>query len=374
MAVSERTDSRDSELKRLRDELQQTQLRLEEVTNYYRGEIEAVRRRSEDQLLQVQADEAAKRRRAEEQVTQLNAELKSARSEADKAKRRYQELLNRIEAIEAESREAVRAERDRYEDSARAAWQTAEQEVERLNSELAELQRELAAERSERERVVQDQSDREAAYERRDAERQQLITRLKRALKASEQRREALEAQGAQATSERPVASGTAAQQRAAEQRVDVDPSAGWGRFQLGEGDDLAEEFLLIDADRSFQGADNEGSQSANSEHSAATTGAADGGAPSDAGPREAASDDEAERLIMGVAVDQKVAQRQAGEASESSGEAPASASEAAARPRCRQPPMPEAELPWWRRHPVWLAAGVVTAMVGVAMVLVVLR
>lgn len=357
MATAGSSSSRDAEIQRLREELKQTQLRLEEVTNYYRGEIEAVRKRSEDHLLQVQADEAARRRRAEEQVTQLNAELKSARSEAEKSKRRYQALLDRIEKIEAESRAEVTAERNRYEDSARAAWQTAEEEVERLNGELAELQRELENERSERQRVENEKADLEASYERRDDERQKLITRLKRALQASEQRREALEAEGAPqaapaAAARQPAAAGAGKQPSgAAETQVQVDPAAGWGHFQLGEGDDISEEFLMIQADRSFD------EPAESREHEASAEKRAE--APSvGAGDKEVA-DEEAERLIMGVAVDRKVAQRQA--------ESQEGASQAS-RPRSHKPAMPEPEPPWWRRHRWLLVAAGLTAgvLVGV--------
>jgi hypothetical protein len=349
MAPADSPNGRDAEVRRLREELKQTQLRLEEVTNYYRGEVEAVRKRSEDHLLQVQADEAARRRRAEEQVSQVNAELKSARSESEKSKRRYQALLDRIEKIEAESRAEVTAERNRYEDSARAAWQTAEEEVERLNAELAELQRELEDERSGRQRLEQEKTDLEASYQRRDDERQKLINRLKRALQASEQRREALETEGAAATAApTPAASKAAAsgndKPRGPAPETQVEPAAGWGRFQLGEGDDLAEEFLMIQADRSFHEPQapqpQEGAGQAKE-------------APAPASGNSDIADEEAERLIMGVAVDQKVAQRQS-QASESGG--------ASGRAKSHKPPMPEPEPPWWRRKMGWFIAGVLVA------------
>jgi len=365
MAATSRADSRDAELERLRDELKKTQLRLEEVTNYYRGEIEAVRRRSEDELLQVQADEAARRRRAEDQANQLSTELKTARSEVEKSQRRYQELLNRIESIEAESRADVEAERDRYQDSASAAWQTAEQEVERLNVELAEVQRMLDQERAERQRVEQAQEEREASYERRDQQRQKLIARLKRALQASESRREALEQEGGApqpAPSDPATAQASATSEtvpkRADHGEVEVNPAAGWGGFQFGDGDDVAEEFMLIDADRSLS----KGTTSASTETSE------DQAAPqtsSDArGGSSGTTDDEAERLIMGVAVDQKVAQRQAAD-SGAADTAKTDGSGSASRPKSHRPPMPEAEPPWWRRGPTLIAGALLLAAVA---------
>lgn len=311
MAQARDSDAVDGEVARLRREVERAEYRAEEVTAYYRGQLDSVRRKAEDEAVRVQATEAGRRRRAEEQVGYLKGELKTARADAEHAQRRYQELLQHLEQAEQDGAEHARAEVDRQHDAARAAWKTAEEEVARLDEELAGLQRQLAGEREQRHQL-------ERAYEREverhqlaDSDRVQLIQRLKRALKLSEQRRRALEEQARKLDLEasRRVAAGgggdtppPARPFAGAElSSIEVDPAAGWGNLQLGESSELAEEFRLMGADESLTRRPSPPCGAGSDDGSSATPEAA-----------EPVSDQEAETLMMQVDVDRKVARREA--------------------------------------------------------------
>lgn len=301
--------ARDEELARLRREIERAEYRAEEVAAYYHGQMDALRRKAEDEAVRVQASEAGRRRRAEEQVGYLKGELEAARSEAQHAQRRYHELLQQLEHNERDGADQVRAEVDRHRDAARAAWKTAEEEVQRLDEELSGLQRELALEREQRRQLERGYEREVERGELADKDRVKLIQRLKQALKLSEQRRQALEAQvrgmGGQ-SGEASAAPGTPAGPFAAgEYGIEVDPAAGWGTLQIGDGGELADEFRLMGADESLT-RDPRPAAPASGDEAEPEPGARvpAGGEP--------VSDREAETLMMRLDVDRNVARREA--------------------------------------------------------------
>ncbi len=240
MASGTGTSNREDDLARLRAELEQAEIRLEEVTAYYRGQLEGVRRRAEDEMVRVQASEAGRRRRAEEQVAYLKGELNASRTDAEHAQRRYHELLQRLEEVELEGREQTQAEVDRHQSAAKAAWRTAEEEVERLDGEMSVLQRKLEQEREQRHQLERGYEQLEERHHFQDVERKRLISRLKRVFKLSEQRRTGLEAQlrNVQHRLERIRVAQERTQRAESPARrlispelasIEVDPAGGWG-------------------------------------------------------------------------------------------------------------------------------------------------
>lgn len=280
-------DDRDQTVARLQGDLEKTQIRLEEVAAYYRGELETVRRRAEDESVRVQAAEAGRRKRAEEQVAYLKGELQSARTEAEHAQRRYQDLLQRLDELETQSEQDTRDEMDRFREAAKAAWKTAEEEVERLDRELAETCRKREQESEERRQLERSYEQLEERHQLEKRDRLRLIGRLKRGLKASEARRQAAESAASVLPrfADRP-------------ERV-VDPSREWAGLPLGNADDFSDEFLMADGDESFAVRRQE-PKVGNSAPLAREPGG------------EEVSDMEAEELMMTLDVDEQVARRQA--------------------------------------------------------------
>jgi len=217
--------SKDAEIARLQQELEEVQGRLDEVTSYYRGELESSQQRLQQESVRSQASEVARRRRAEEQVAYLKGELKAAQSEAEHAKRRYHELYNRLEALEKENEKQAQQEVDKFRSAASTAWKSAEEEMEKLDQELAETQRELVREQ-ERNRQLQESLKREqnnVSLEKAKVKQAQLagrraIDKLRRALKASERRRQQLD-RNLQAQLDAGIEQQATAEQRAAMDR-----------------------------------------------------------------------------------------------------------------------------------------------------------
>jgi hypothetical protein len=191
---------KDAEIARLHQELEELQARLEEVTSYYRGELESSQQRLQKESVRSEANEVARRRRAEEQVAYLKGELKAAQSEAEHAKRRYQELSHHLESMENSAEQQAREEVDKFRSAASTAWKSAEEEVERLDAELSESERKLAREQEQRRQVEESLRREKANVEREREKRSQVqrsareaVDKLRRALKASEQRRKQLD-------------------------------------------------------------------------------------------------------------------------------------------------------------------------------------
>lgn len=289
-ALGSERDARDEKLAHLYRELEKAQLRMEEMAAYYRSELEAVRQRAEEEAIRIQAAEVSRRKRAEEQVVYLKAEYKAARAEADHALRRYQELQQSLDELEQHSEEQARAEVDRRHEAANVAWKTAEEEVEHLERELCDLRRQLEREREQRRQLECSHQQQENTNHLAEQERCRLISRLKHALKLSEERRRRAEAEQ---SSLRP---GGAASPWSlvspANITNEVDPAAGWGNLPLASSGDVADEFLRVAEDCSLDvHYPNHG--------------------PSEPSP-DPVSDSEAEVLIMELDVAEKVERRHA--------------------------------------------------------------
>lgn len=283
-------DARDEELARLYRELEKAHLRMEEVAAYYRGELETGRQRAEEEAIRIQAAEVSRRKRAEEQVVYLKAEYKAARVEAAHALRRYHDLQQSLDELEQQNEDQARAEVDRRREATNVAWKIAEEEVERLEQELCDLRRQLEREREERRQLECSHQQQEKTSSLAEQERLRLLSRLKHALKLSEDRRRRAEVGQAGLRPEGPTKPWSLASP--ADTTHEVDPAAGWGSLPLATSGDMADEFLSVAEDRSLD--------ARYSEHS-----------PYEPGP-DLVSDSEAEVLIMELDVTEKVEQRHA--------------------------------------------------------------
>lgn len=285
-------DAQDEELACLYSELEKARLRIEEVAAYYRGELEAVRQRAEDEAIRIQAAEVSRRKRAEEQVVYLKAEYKAARAEAEHALRRHHELQQSLGELEQQNEEQARAEVDRRREAANAAWKTTEEEVERLERELHDLRRQLEREREEHRQFECSHQQQEKTNQLAEQERRRLISRLKRALKLSEDRRQRAEAGQSSLRPEGPASPWSPAS--LADTTNEVDSAAGWGNPPLAISGDMADEFLGAAEDRSLD------------------VHYPESGLPDPAPGPDRVSDSEAEVLIMELDVAEKVEQRHA--------------------------------------------------------------
>ncbi|MDN5850356.1 MAG: hypothetical protein L0H63_12100 [Nitrococcus sp.] len=288
--LGSRREAQDESLAHLQTELEKTQLRMEEVAAYYRGELEAVRRRSEEETIRLQAAEVGRRKRAEEQVVYLTAEFKAARVEADHALRRLHELQQSLESLEQHSEEQARAEVDRQREATTIAWKTAEEEVERLDQELCELRRQFEREREERRQLECSHQQQEKTNSLAEQERSRLISRLKHALKRSEEHRRRAEAGRSALRPEGQVNPWSLV--APASTTNEVDPATGWGNVPLGTPGEMADEFLSVAEDRSLH----------------ASTPEQDPPEPES----DSVTDSEAEVLMMELDVTEKVEQRHA--------------------------------------------------------------
>jgi len=181
-----------AEVIKLKRELEATRQRLEEEVVYYQAELEATRQRVEKQHMRLHAEEVARRRRAEEQVQALKAELREAQLETERARGRYEALSQQLLQNEESSRRRTEEEVGKVRAAARAAWQSAEEELHRVEQELASVKRLLLQER-ERNKQLEETVNRlraeKAAAERPDRESLRLIASLKKALWTTAQAR-----------------------------------------------------------------------------------------------------------------------------------------------------------------------------------------
>ncbi|MCO6441012.1 MAG: hypothetical protein J5I81_08000 [Nitrococcus mobilis] len=290
-ALEAEREAREEAFARLCKELEKAQLRAEEVADYYRGEFEAVRRRAEEETIRLQAAEVSRRKRAEDQVVYLKAEYKAARAEADHALRRYRELQQSLHELEQQSAQQARAEVDRHREAANIAWKTAEEEAERLERELHDLRRQFEREREEHRQLEYNWRQQEEIKGRVAQEHRQLISRVKRALKLSEDRRRRAEAAG-QSSLHPEYLANPSPLAKPANTTHEVDPAAGWGNVPLAASADMADEFLSVTEDRSLDASDPECSP------------------PGLAAEPDTVSDSEAEVLMMGLDVTEQVERR----------------------------------------------------------------
>lgn len=173
------------ELVNVRRELEDVRARLVEEAAYYRAELEASRQRRERDSTRLQAGEVARRRQVEQELLRVRMELQHAQEQVMQLQKQNEELnhaYNELVAAQAEREQrAVAVERE----SARLAWQEAEQEQERLERELDATQRLLSALQRANQEVADAQDDWQLELQREiqareDAE--QLVVSLKKAL------------------------------------------------------------------------------------------------------------------------------------------------------------------------------------------------
>ncbi|MQM38678.1 hypothetical protein KBTX_02691 [wastewater metagenome] len=273
MSQTATAESSPTVIARLRAELAEARARVDEMAAYYRGELEALRQRSEAEMVRSQADAAGRRKRAEEEAARLADELAAVRREAEQAQRRYATLV-------------------RDQEEAEAAGQAPASELVRLDREVRALQTRLDTERAERRELERVYDDLKAQHRRTEARWHEQMSRLRRGFKASEQRRKTLEARLRERQAEERVAA-PEPQRAESRRRHQAELKMGWGQQEVTFGDDLADEFTLIEGDRSL-GAHEKAEQAQEAAGS----------------PPESVSPGEAEHLLAGLNVDRRVAQR----------------------------------------------------------------
>lgn len=181
-----------TELSRLRRELEEVRTRLDEETAYYRAEIEASRQRLERDSTRLQADEVARRRRLEEQLAAAKAELREAQQELAALREREADLSARLVELTADHKAQVRQAVEEAQTAASAAWEEAEQELNRQERELDAMRKLLAGEQQARKTLEQSLARaKEEAARAHQAEQEtaRLVTSLKKALWATAQAR-----------------------------------------------------------------------------------------------------------------------------------------------------------------------------------------
>lgn len=182
-----------TEVDRLRGELDAVTQRLEEEMAYQRAKLETARQQIEAQHLRQQAAEVARRRRLEDQVATLESQLREARDHGDRVQRRHDELAKQFLQQEQSTRTSVQEEVARYREAARSAWQSAEEELARMETDMQRLREALDKERS-RSRQLEETLrslqglDGHAEEDQADALREDVET-LRKALDLSERRR-----------------------------------------------------------------------------------------------------------------------------------------------------------------------------------------
>jgi len=203
------------ELEQARSASEVSIAQLEEEVAYYRGELEATRQRMERQSLRAQAEEVAKRRRAEEALGDLRRELRATQQERDKANAIVEELRQQLVDQEEAARRHTRGEVDKVRSASKEAWRNAEQEMARLERDLAQA---LTAVDEEREQRYELEQRLKRATERADEaghlnpQTARLITGLKAALRASERARLKVQHELASVQASQATATGTTPQ------------------------------------------------------------------------------------------------------------------------------------------------------------------
>jgi hypothetical protein len=226
----------EAENARLRQEIESLHRQLEDERTYLRAQLEAQRQQGTRASVREQAEAVAQRRRLEQEAQQLKEDLSAARMDAERARRSYEELGQRLLQVEESSKQHTRTEVERVLSSAKSSWRMAEEELARTEQQLQQAHAELATER----------------------ERNRQLTELARALKLSLQQRERAAKRDAapQAAAPEPA---TAEAQEPAFSFGEVDYASGdesltsWQALKVGDLDEqLADEFLLLEGDGSY--------------------------------------------------------------------------------------------------------------------------
>ncbi|RFA31442.1 hypothetical protein CAI21_02195 [Alkalilimnicola ehrlichii] len=140
---------------KLRRELDALRQQLEDERAYWNGRLDTARQQAKQDQLRQEAEASAQRRRADEKIAELMRELESARSEAERVRRKYQEAGRHLKRLEEAGREKTRSEVDRVLAAAKSSWRMAEEELARTEEELNKSRRLLASERERNLRLTE---------------------------------------------------------------------------------------------------------------------------------------------------------------------------------------------------------------------------
>jgi hypothetical protein len=121
-----------------------------------RVDLGAVEKRVAEEVLRAEANEVAKRRKAEQEVARLRADLLAAEQATQSHRRKSEEALQKLLDQERSLRLEAHAEVEKYKAAAKEAWQSAEEEVERLAAEAEKARAELREEQVRRKRIEQE--------------------------------------------------------------------------------------------------------------------------------------------------------------------------------------------------------------------------
>lgn len=182
-----------SEVERLKRELAAVRQRLHDEVAYYQAETETTRQRVEAEQLRIHAQEVARRREVEDQLARTQTELREIREHADRLQRRYDELNRQYLQQEENARLNAEEQVAQTRAAARAAWQSAEEELGSMEKALNEARRELQ-QAQERNRQLEEtlsslQGLEGASDEDREAALLEEVTTLRKALNLSERGR-----------------------------------------------------------------------------------------------------------------------------------------------------------------------------------------
>lgn len=182
-----------SEVERLKKELAALRQRLQDEVAYYQAETETTRQRVEAEQLRIHAQEVARRREVEDELARVKRQLQEIQEHSDRLQRRYDELNRQYLKQEESARLSAEEQVTQTREAARAAWQSAEEELAAMEAELNEARRQVAAEQ-ERNRQLEEtlgslQGLEAASDEDREAALLEEVTALRKALNLSERGR-----------------------------------------------------------------------------------------------------------------------------------------------------------------------------------------
>lgn len=184
------------EVERLRQELAAVRQRLQDEVAYRQAQAESSRQRSETEQLRLHAEELKRRRQAEQALEQHRSELAKAREAYKGLKQRYNALQK--DYLSQEEKLTRLAEEDEAQSraAARAAWQSAEEEVGRLETELGETRQALTEAHERNQQLeqtlasLQGLADQGGSDEDEQAALRDEVAKLRKALELSERGRE----------------------------------------------------------------------------------------------------------------------------------------------------------------------------------------
>ncbi len=278
-----------SEVERLKKELAALRQRLNDDVAYYRAESETARQRVEAEQLRIHAQEVARRRKLEEELASVTRKLQEAQEHNDRLQRRYDDLHHQYLQQQETARLSAEDQVAQTREAARDAWQSAEQELASMEGQLNDARLELAREQERSRQLEETLGTLQGVEGQNDEDREAAlldeVTALRKALNLSERGRGQAN-QRAVRLAEKLVALQTAQERSSPSAAVQSQESRQAGsRFgagnpvqvdlteanavlraahgdesRSGDGDEavlslgaeLADEFLLIEADNSL--------------------------------------------------------------------------------------------------------------------------